>query len=98
MFPSLASFVPAAIVGFIANYVLEEQFELKCSEEIENTAICFDDGHGCCEVISSHELVNSYEFIGGLASNIIATWAVIRIAGYFMINASPSLALYVHRQ
>merc|ERR1712228_870410 len=80
IFPTLASLLPAAICGFIANFVLEEKFELKC------------------DIISSHELENSYAFIGGLASNIIATWAIIRIFGYLFVNAFPTFSLYAKRK
>jgi len=98
LFPCLAALLPAAVCGFIANFALEKKFELKCSEDITDSDICFDDSFGCCEVISSHELTSSYEFLGGLASNILATWALIRIGGYLLINAFPDLALYGKRK
>eukprot|EP01083_Nonionella_stella_P000725 2069_1 len=64
----LASLLPSAISGFIANYILEEKFELKCRDDIVNTDICFESlDYGCCEVISSHNWRNSYAFMGGLA-------------------------------
>eukprot|EP01084_Bolivina_argentea_P151382 264226_1 len=81
MFSSLANLLPAAIAGFIANFALEEKFELKCGANITSD-ICFESDYGCCDVVSSHDYRNSYAFIGGLASNILATWAVIRICGY----------------
>merc|ERR1711971_6931 len=93
LFPCLASLLPAAVCGFIANFALEKKFELKCSEDIISD-ICFDDSFGCCEVISSHDVTNSYAFLGGMASNILATWAIIRICGYLLITAFPKLALY----
>merc|ERR1711933_139742 len=86
MMPSLASLLPAAVFGFIANFVLEEKFELKCDGIGENDCAVQTE-IGCCDIISSHELNNTYEFAGGLASNIIATWAVIRIFGYFFVHA-----------
>eukprot|EP01083_Nonionella_stella_P029764 81838_1 len=104
VFPSLASVLPAAVAGFIANYILEEQFVLKCEgiyEEYDDESLCsvYDEGtHGCCHIVSSHEVMNSYSFIGGLASNIIAVWAVIRIIGYFIVNSYPSLALFAQRK
>ena len=98
VFPSLAALLPSAIVGFIANYVLEEKFELKCSDSIVNDELCFNnDGYGCCEIISSHDARNTYSFMGGLASNILATWAIIRIIGYLMVNISPEAALFAKR-
>eukprot|EP01084_Bolivina_argentea_P174715 302633_1 len=98
VFPSVACLMPAAITGFIANFILEEKFTLKCAEEIKNDYLCPDDKNGCCEIVSSYDLVNSYMFIGGLASNILAIWAVIRIVGYLMVNAPKSLALYAKRK
>ena len=98
VFPAVAAILPCAIVGFIANYVLEEKFELKCSEDITNDDLCFEDGgYGCCEVISSHDFINSYSFMGGLASNILATWAIIRIVGYIMVNTSPELSMFANK-
>ncbi len=88
IFPSLASILPAAIVGFITNFIFEEKFLLKCNENVLEK----------CEIVSSHELENSYAFVGGLASNIIAVWAIIRIIGYFIINSYPSLALFAKRK
>eukprot|EP01084_Bolivina_argentea_P151384 264229_1 len=81
VFSALAALLPAAIAGFIANFALEEKFELKCGANITSD-ICFESDYGCCDVVSSHDYRNSYAFIGGLASNILATWAVIRICGY----------------
>ena len=97
IFPQLAALLPSAIFGFIANFALEEKFELKCNDSIKNDTLCWDDGYGCCEVISSHDIRNTYTFMGGLASNILATWAVIRITGYLMVNFSPQMAVYVKR-
>eukprot|EP01084_Bolivina_argentea_P171468 297066_1 len=97
IFPSIASVLPSSIVGFIANYVLEEKFELKCNDEIINDTLCFDEKFGCCEVISSHDVRNTYAFIGGLASNILATWAFIRIVGYLMVNINPEVSMLAKR-
>merc|ERR1712228_518612 len=97
IFPTLASLLPAAICGFIANFVLEEKFELKCDGIGEYDCVV-ETERGCCDIISSHELENSYAFIGGLASNIIATWAIIRIFGYLFVNAFPTFSLYAKRK
>lgn len=78
---------------FLANYALQPSYALKCSVDTVSD-ICFDEGEGCCEVISSHEFESSYSFVGGLSSNIIATWAVIRVCGFLLIQASPDLAVY----
>ena len=98
VFPSLACFMPAAIAGFIANYFLEEQFTLKCSKDTQNNYLCFEEKYGCCQIVSSFDYTNSYIFIGGLASNILAIWAIVRIIGYVMANASPTLTLYAKRK
>merc|ERR1712013_488025 len=97
IFPSLASVMPAAIVGFIANYIFEQKFQLKCSADIE-TDLCFDNDFGCCTVVSSHDYDNIYIFAGGLASSILATWAVVRIIGYLMIHGAPKLSLYATKR
>ena len=96
VFPALAAMLPSAIVGFIANFVLEEKFELKCNDDITSD-LCAGDEYGCCEVISSHDVRNTYSFVGGLASNILATWAVIRIAGYLMVNMSAEISMFAKR-
>eukprot|EP01083_Nonionella_stella_P170062 577959_1 len=100
VFPCLASLLPAAIIGFISNFILEEKFELKCNDEIQSDIenLCFDDGFGCCEVISSHDYSNMYGFMGGLASNILATWAIIRIVGFLMTSASRTASLYAKKK
>eukprot|EP01084_Bolivina_argentea_P171469 297068_1 len=97
VYPALGAALPSAIVGFIANFVLEEKFELKCNDEIINDTLCFDEKFGCCEVISSHDVRNTYAFIGGLASNILATWAFIRIVGYLMVNINPEVSMLAKR-
>ena len=98
VFPSMVASLPSAIVGFIANFVLEEKFVLQCSDDIDDTDLCFNNsGHGCCQVISSHDLRNSYSFMGGLASNILATWAIIRILGYLIVNIAPEAAIFAKR-
>eukprot|EP01084_Bolivina_argentea_P124989 221482_1 len=98
MLPPCASLLPAAIVGFIANFVLEEKFFFKCDREIVNEDICFNTSYGCCEVISSHNIENTYAFIGGLASNILATWAIIRFSGYLLVNANANFSVYANRR
>ena len=97
VYPALAALLPATIIGFIANYVLEEQFELQCSHDITDSELCFDDKYGCCEIISSHNIQDSYQFMGGLSSNILATWAIIRIIGYLMVNVTPEAAIFAKR-
>ena len=98
MGPFVASLLPATIVGFIASYFLSEKFELDCKDEYLEGDICFDSETGCCKLLSSHEWNNIYYFMGGLASNILAMWAIIRIFGYFMAYADPFFASYVRRR
>eukprot|EP01084_Bolivina_argentea_P290858 499737_1 len=98
---SIASLFPAAICGFIGNFILEEKFELKCGEGIyQNEYLCTDSQthDGCCEIISNHDSRFFYEFIGTLASNILAAWAVIRICGFLLIKAWPSLSMFAKRR
>jgi len=97
LFPALAAVLPAAIIGFIANFVLEEKFELKCGEQVDDTTLCYND-YGCCEVISSHDASSSYQFMGGLASNVLATWAVLRIIGYLVVNMIPESSMFAKRR
>eukprot|EP01083_Nonionella_stella_P001658 4725_1 len=56
LFPAIASLLPAAICGYVANFVLEEKFELKCGTGITTDYLCFDDG--CCKLVSSHDIQN----------------------------------------
>eukprot|EP01084_Bolivina_argentea_P213667 362807_1 len=103
VFPALASLLPSAVCGFIANFILEEKFELKCGEALsadmsDQYDLCFDDERGCCNVISSHDIQFSYSFVGGLASNMLAVWAMIRFLGYLIVNASRSLSIHVKRK
>ena len=98
MIPPCAALLPSAIAGFLANYVLEEKFELKCKDDFVNEDICFDTSYGCCEVVSSHNWRNMYSFMGALASNILASWAVIRIAGYLLVNAYPNFSVHANRR
>lgn len=86
------------MVGFIANFILAERYELQCKEEYIEGDVCFEEADSCCKIISSHDWNNLYVFTGGLASNILAIWATIRIFGYFMVHADPVLATYVKRR
>ena len=82
----LAAMIPAAISGFLANYFLEERFELKCGKDLDNEEIiCTSDGKQCCNIISSFDIADSYNFIGGLFSNMLAVFALIRILACLMI-------------
>eukprot|EP00484_Ammonia_sp_Unknown_P022694 CAMPEP_0197027970 /NCGR_PEP_ID=MMETSP1384-20130603/7807_1 /TAXON_ID=29189 /ORGANISM="Ammonia sp." /LENGTH=573 /DNA_ID=CAMNT_0042456905 /DNA_START=44 /DNA_END=1765 /DNA_ORIENTATION=+ len=97
--PSFCALFPAAIVGFLANFILEEKFELVCSEDmVAEHHVCFEEAYGCCDVISNHDYRNTYQFLGGLFSNIIGMWAVIRICGYLVVNAFPAFSAYAKRK
>eukprot|EP01084_Bolivina_argentea_P139935 246116_1 len=95
---ALACLVPAAIAGFIANYIFEEKFNLECGADIKNDYLCFESEYGCCHIVSSYDIANSYIFIGSLASNVLAIWAVVRIMGYLVVNAAPTIAIYAKRK
>eukprot|EP01084_Bolivina_argentea_P063797 116398_1 len=97
LFPALASCLPAAMCGFIANFILEKKVQLKCSDSIDDDTLCFED-YGCCELVSNRDFESSYVFLGGLASNIIATWAIIRICGYLLVNAFQTLAIHAKKK
>eukprot|EP01083_Nonionella_stella_P112266 330037_1 len=98
LIPPCAGLLPAALAGFIANFVLEEKFELKCDHRIVNEDLCFDTSYGCCEVVSSHNVSNMYVFMGGLASNILASWAIIRVCGYLLVNAYSNFSVHANRR
>ena len=97
LLPFLASLLPAAAAGFITNFLWEESLTLKCEADIVDDTLCFKD-YGCCEVISSHDISDSYSFWGGLSSNILAVWAGIRIIGYFMARGVPSFGMYATKK
>ena len=88
--------LPAVVAGFIANYILEEKFLLECNNETGD--ICFEDGRGCCVVISSHDISNFYDFMGGLFSNILAAYAFIRICGWILALGDLELRAYAKKQ
>ena len=100
LFPSLTALLPAVIIGYISNAILEEKFQLICSEDItnDNEALCFGSDYGCCEIISSHEFMTSFAFFGILSSNILFMLAVIRVAEYIMSTAIDDMAIFVKPQ
>lgn len=88
--------LPAVVAGFIANYILEEKFLLECDNDTGD--ICFEDGRGCCVVISSHKLENFYDFMGGLFSNILAAYAFIRICGWILALGDLEMRAYATKR
>ena len=57
----LASLIPAAIAGYIANFILEEKFILDCDQSDsslygDEKTVCTLSGE-CCEIVSSHNLL-----------------------------------------
>eukprot|EP01083_Nonionella_stella_P229530 812332_1 len=94
LFRSLMCLLPASVCGFLANYILQERFMLKCKESYMDSNVCFDDGVGCCEVVSSHDLMNAYYFTGGLVSNILASFTVIRISAWMLTFVNPEFKSY----
>ena len=81
---TLMSLLPACICGFIANYLLQERFLLKCSQNAPVSDICFHEGVGCCDVVSSHNFATSYLFIGASISNILLVFATIRLCAWIV--------------
>ena len=69
---------------------------MKCNEGSQD--ICFETDYGCCDILSSHDWNNVYAFMGGLASNILAMWGMIKMLGYLIVHADPALATYVKRR
>eukprot|EP01084_Bolivina_argentea_P173654 300802_1 len=85
---AISSLLPTAIIGFIANYFVEEKFLLKCDSKFKTGDICYDDGRGCCLLLSSHEFENTFDFAARLASHILAAFGFIRIIAWFMMSKS----------
>eukprot|EP01083_Nonionella_stella_P265025 898284_1 len=89
IFDFLMCLLPASICGFVANYILEERYLLKCKEDYVESDMCFEEEIGCCHVISSHDFDNAYYFIGGCVSNILASFTTIRICAWVMMYGFP---------
>ena len=79
---------PALCAGVIANFILEERFILKCSTDIVSD-MC--NGNICCNVVSSHDLANFYDFIGNIASKLVASFGIVRIIGWLFCKGHPDL-------
>merc|ERR1712083_527813 len=64
------SLLPATIIGFVANYVMEPKFILQCDVDLTVGDVCYDDHSartGCCDVVSSHDLDQydtMFDFLG----------------------------------
>ena len=87
----ITSLLPAAVIGFLANHILEEKFLLECDAKLKSGDICYENGEACCIVISSHHFDHLFDFAGKLASNILAAFGVIRIIGWFMITNNKKI-------
>ena len=81
---------PALLAGFIANYILNEQYTLKCSKDFVS-GICDPDAGICCKLVSSHQFDYFYEFMGRVASRIIASFGIVRIIGWLFCKGHPEL-------
>jgi len=79
----LVSMAVSIVGGFFANYALAERHLLKCDPSFTE-GLCHDGL--CCLPISSHEITESSRFLGDLASNILAGWAVVSGMAYFIIK------------
>ncbi len=53
--PFVASLLPATVVGFIANFILVEQFKLLCKDNYVDGSLCLESDYGCCQIVSSHD-------------------------------------------
>eukprot|EP01084_Bolivina_argentea_P249114 416896_1 len=87
--PATFAFLPASIIGFVTNFIFEEEFVLECDADLLVGDICYDDRLGCCDVVSSHDFSNydsMLDFLSTLASNIIAVYGLIRIFAWFMVS------------
>jgi len=73
----------AIVGGFFANYALAERHLLKCDPSFTE-GLCHDGL--CCLPISSHEITESSRFLGDLASNILAGWAIVSGMAFFIIK------------
>lgn len=83
----LVATAPASVIGFIANFILDEKFELICDREYNDiSTICYDDV--CCITRSSQNGNEVIFFMSSLASTILASWGVIKIV--VMIAAEGS--------
>lgn len=78
------------VVGFCANYGLEKRYILDCDESYTE-GICY--GTLCCLPVSSHDLQEGTRFMGDLASNILAVWAVVKSIGYFICKHDDEMEL-----
>lgn len=82
----LVSLAPAIVAGFLVNYMLEDQYVMRCTTDI-TSKICFDDV--CCAAVSWHARTEWYKFIGRLASSMVAAWGVVKLCGYFISKHDP---------
>lgn len=86
------SLLPASIIGFVANYVMEPKFVLQCDADLTFGDVCYDDHSartGCCDVVSSHDLDQydtMFDFLGSMASSIVAVYGIICILSWFMVS------------
>merc|ERR1719203_1482904 len=87
----LVSVAVSIVIGFILNFAFEERFLLQCNDSYDGDAdldhgICYEHGEDvfCCRPKSSHNPQEGTRFLGDLASNILAAWAVVRAIGYFI--------------
>lgn len=75
----LVSMAVAIIVGFGANYGLEERFVLECKPSCaDEGGLCYENPNLCCKPVSSYEIAESGHFLGRLASNALDAWAVVK--------------------
>ena len=89
--PSMVCIIIGVVAGFITNYVLEQQFVLKCNEDIVSD-ICAENNQGCCRVISSWAFeFGTYTFISSMAGSIIGVLAIVKIMIVIFATGHPIL-------
>ena len=97
----LASLLPAAVAGFVANFAMQEKFDLLCNDDLDifdATVLCTTDSATCCGLVSSWKLETSYAFVGKIISNVLGVFAFVRLLAWLMTQGDPELAKYARRK
>ena len=76
---ALSASLPAAVIGYLAHYVLNERLSLECTAGVVSE-VCIEDK--CCFVVSSHD---------GNVANAIALFGLVLLIAWMIIKADPTL-------
>ena len=76
---ALSSILPAVIIGYLANYYLNEKMTLECTTNALSE-ICIDNK--CCFIVSNHDTN---------IANMIVVFAAIRMLSWIVIKADTTL-------